>query len=69
MCKLNVKFTPIILKFKGTDTINEVYQLHFKEFKQTLEALTTSKQLEAARLEIIELQAIIENKQAKLLGY
>lgn len=69
MYQTRTKFTPVVIRFKGNETVKEVYELHLKEFKQTLETLQTEQQLEDARQELMEMRAIVENKQAKLMGY
>ena len=63
---ISARVTPIVLRFKGNETIKEVYNLHIKEFKQTLMAMLSPAMLDQIRLELLELQSIVENKQNQL---
>lgn len=60
---------PIIVKFKGSDTINEIYEIKIREFKQALALLNCQDKLEEARKELLEMLAIVNNRQTMLKGY
>lgn len=62
--------TTVTLSFKGIETVKEIYKMHIKEVKETVLMLDEGNfdALVKAEMEIKELLAIVQNKQARNKG-
>lgn len=66
-----MRFTTVYLTFKGTKTLNESYQLHLSELKEDLllTDVTDIDEIRRKKLEVLELLAIITNKESQNRGH
>lgn len=60
------RFTTVVVRLKSIKDLSHVYEVHLGNLKDTLKCFESFEDLEKARLEILELLAIVENKQEML---
>lgn len=61
--KCEFKYSNVTMVFKGGETLEEIYELHLNEFKDTIKAnMGNDDALNDIKLELSEMLAIIENK-------
>lgn len=58
-------YTSINLCFKGESSLTEAYNIHLKDLRDSLKVLTNTKDKIRARLELLELLAIVDNSLAR----
>ncbi len=60
-----VHYTPVTIKFDGKKCVNEIYELHIKELKDTIRALsiTDISKLREAELMLLDMLSVVKNSQ------
>ena len=66
-----MKVTTVTLVFNGVKTAGEVYEMHIKDLRDTINLIevTQSELLENMRMELADLSAIVYNKISLSKGY
>lgn len=60
------KFNTIVVRLVSMKDLGHVYDVHLRNLKDTIRVLETQTDLERARLELLELHAIVVNKQREI---
>ena len=66
-----MNFTTIVLKFESDkETFKQAYEIHLKDLKDSVMAVDNGNDvaLHMIRLELCEMIAVVENKQAQVYG-
>lgn len=60
------KFDTIVVRLVSMKDLGHVYEVHLRNLKDTIRVLETQTDLEKARLELLELHAMVVNKQREI---
>ncbi len=61
-----MKYTTVVLKFEGNETVKEVYRLQMNDLKTTVNTIKDKYQLRMIELEVRNLLAIVQQNQANM---